>query len=187
MTRDADLGAILARARAGERAALDELFAATYSELRALARARLRAMPRVTVLDTVGLVHESYMRLAGAGRLQPQDRAHFMRYAARAMHSIIVDHARRRSAERRGGGQQRVELTTSVGDEDAAGAAEILRVHDAIEALAATDARAMEVVEMRYFGGMSEPEIAEALGVGERTVRRDWEKARVLLAEALEQ
>jgi RNA polymerase sigma factor (TIGR02999 family) len=183
---DADLGQLIERARAGDRGALDELFAATYGELRALARARLRSMPRLTVLDTVGLVNESYVRLAQSGRLQPNDRAHFMRYAARAMHSIVVDHARRRAAGRRGGEQQRVELTTNVGEGDPGAAAEILRVHEAIEEITAIDARAMEVVEMRYFGGMSEPEIAEALGIAERTVRRDWEKARLLLAEALE-
>lgn len=185
MAPEADLAAIIARAQSGDRAALDELFAATYDDLRAIARSRLRSAPRVTVLDTVALVNESYMRLRSAGRLRPQDRGHFVRYAARAMRSVIVDLVRQRAAERRGGDLVRVELTTGVGDGVPHAEAEILEVHEALDGLATLDARAAEVVEMRYFSGMSEVEIAEALGVTERTVRRDWTKARLLLAEAL--
>jgi RNA polymerase sigma factor (TIGR02999 family) len=183
---DGDLVQLIERAQAGERAALDELFAVTYADLHGLARARLRAAPRVTVLDTVALVNESYMRLIGAGRLRPQDRSHFVRYAARAMRSVIVDFVRRRATERRGGDLDRVQLTTGVSGTLPDGETEILKVHEALEGLAALDARAAEVVEMRYFSGMSEPEIANALGVTERTVRRDWAKARLLLAEALD-
>lgn len=186
MGGEADLGDLIERAQTGDRAALDDLFTATYGDLHALARARLRASPRVTVLDTVALVNESYMRLKGAGRLRPQDRSHFVRYAARAMRSVIVDFVRRRAAGRRGGDLERVQLTTSISGSVPAGEDEILKVHEALEDLAAMDARAAEVVEMRYFSGMSEPEIAAALGVTERTVRRDWAKARVLLAEALD-
>lgn len=186
MGTDADLVRLIERAQTGERSALDELFAITYSDLHGLARARLRAAPRVTVLDTVALVNEAYMRLIGAGRLRPQDRSHFIRYAARAMRSVIVDFVRRRAAERRGGDVDRVELTTDISGTLPDGEAEILKVHEALEGLAAMDARAAEVVEMRYFSGMSEAEIADALGVTERTVRRDWAKARVLLAEALD-
>lgn len=182
----ADLGQLIARAQAGDRGALEQIFAATYDDLKALARARLRASPRVTVLDTIGLVNESYLRLMHAGQLRPQDRAHFVRYAARAMRSVVVDFVRRRAAERRGGSQERVELTTGVIDTLPAGEAEILDVHEALGKLGSIDARAVEVVEMRYFAGMTEAEIAAALGVTERTVRRDWEKARLLLAEALE-
>jgi RNA polymerase sigma factor (TIGR02999 family) len=183
---DGDLVQLIERAQAGERAAFDELFAVTYADLNGLARARLRAAPRVTVLDTVALVNESYMRLIAAGRLRPQDRSHFVRYAARAMRSVIVDFVRRRAAERRGGDLDRVQLTTGISGTLPDGETEILKVHEALEGLAAMDARAAEVVEMRYFSGMSEPEIANALGVTERTVRRDWAKARVLLAEALD-
>jgi len=176
---------LLERAQAGDSSALDELFAATYNDLQTLARARLRASPPLTVLDTIGLVNESYVRLMKSGQLRPQDRAHFVRYAARAMRSVVVDYVRRRAAERRGGDRSRVELTTSVG-ESGAGEEEILRVHEALEELAAQDARAVEVVEMRYFAGMTDAEIAQSLGVAERTVRRDWTRARLLLAEALE-
>jgi RNA polymerase sigma factor (TIGR02999 family) len=187
MATDGDLALLIERARGGERAALDELFAATYADLHALARARLRAAPRVTVLDTVALVNESYMRLMAASRLRPENRNHFIRYAARAMRSVIVDFARRRAAERRGGDLARVQLTTSISGDLPASETEILKIHEALEDLATIDARAAEVVEMRYFCGMSEPEIAKALEVTERTVRRDWAKARVLLAEALDE
>ena len=183
---DTDIRQLIERAQSGDGSALDELFAETYEDLRRLARARLRAAPRVTVLDTVALVNESWMRLNQAGRLRPQDRAHFIRYAARAMRSVIVDHARRRIADRRGGDQTRIELTTSIASDTPAGESEILSVHEALEQLGASDARAAEVVQMRYFAGMSEADIATALGVTERTVRRDWTKARLLLAEALE-
>lgn len=186
MGREADLAQLIERARTGNRQALDELFAITYADLHALARARLRASPRVTILDTVALVNESYMRLVRTGQLRPQDRNHFVRYAARAMRSVIVDFVRRRAAERRGGDLDRVQLTTGISGTLPDGETEILKVHEALESLAAIDARAAEVVEMRYFSGMSEPEIARALNVTERTVRRDWAKARVLLAEALD-
>jgi RNA polymerase sigma factor (TIGR02999 family) len=182
---DSDFTALVERARQGDRAAVDELFAATYADLQALARARLRMAPRLTVLDTVGLVNESYMRLVQARQLRPQDRAHFVRYAARAMRSVVVDYVRKRRAERRGGDQVRVDLSTDVADQQHEGELEILKVHEALAELEATDPRAVEVVEMRYFAGMTEPEIAQALEVGERTVRRDWARAKVLLAEAL--
>ncbi len=176
---------LLRRAQRGDSEAADALFAATYRELRRLARARLRAGGRSTLLDTTSLVHESYLRFAGAKRLQLQDRLHFMRYAGRVMRSVIVDFARRRRAGRRGGGAPHVPLTLRTRDGVANGAEEILRVHEALEGLAKLDARMAQVVEMRYFGGMSEPEIAETLEVTDRTVRRDWEKARLWLADAL--
>ncbi len=181
-----DLGQLIERAQSGDSSALDELFSETYEDLRRLARARLRAAPRVTVLDTVALVNESWMRLSQAGRLRPQDRAHFIRYAAKAMRSVIVDYARRRITDRRGGDHTRIELTTSIADAGHAGESEIIGVHEALEQLGTVDARAAEIVQMRYFAGMSESDIATALGITERTVRRDWAKARLLLAEAME-
>jgi RNA polymerase sigma factor (TIGR02999 family) len=122
---------------------------------------------------------------ARSGRLRLEDRIHFMRWAGRVMRSVIVDFARHRKAERRGAGVDRVTLTTQIGPPDAAGREQILRVHDALDEIASLNARMAQVVEMRYFGGMTEPEIAEARGVTDRTVRRDWEKARLLLREAL--
>jgi RNA polymerase sigma factor (TIGR02999 family) len=135
------------------------------------------------LLDTTALVHEWYLRFVSARRVQLEDRAHFMRYAGRAMRSVIVDFARRRNAGRRGGAQDHITLRTDHGA--GAGEAEILRVHEALGALEKLDARMASVVELRYFGGLSEAEIAEALAVTERTVRRDWQKARLWLAESL--
>jgi len=169
----------------GDASSVDALFAAAYQELRKLARLRLRGGGRNTVLDTTSLVHESYLRLAGAGRLRVEDRTHFLRYAGCAMRSVIVDFVRQRQSGRRGGTVDRITLTTRAGAGMHAGERQILRVHEAIGELARFDARMAHVVEMRYFGGLTETEIAEALQVTDRTVRRDWEKARLWLSEAL--
>ncbi len=165
--------------------AVDALFSATYRELRQLARARLRSGGRNTLLDTTALVHESYLRLSRAGDVEFPDRPRFLVYAGRVMRSVIVDFARQRVAERRGGEAAHVTFTVQLADGGAAGEAEILRVHEALDELAKVDERMAKVVEMRYFGGLTEVEIAEALGVTDRTVRRDWEHARLFLAEAL--
>jgi RNA polymerase sigma factor (TIGR02999 family) len=170
----------------GDAEATERLFAATYPELRRLARMRLRAGGRQTLLDTTSLVQESYLRFAGAGQLRLDDRLHFLRWSAKVMRSIIVDFARRRAATRRGGDQIRVTWTPDLDRTQPASEEDIVRVHDALEELATVDARMAQVVEMRYFAGMRETEIAEALGVTDRTVRREWEKARLLLREALE-
>jgi RNA polymerase sigma factor (TIGR02999 family) len=180
----ANVTELLQRARVGDADAADALFAATYPDLRRLARARLRSGGRCTLLDTCSLVHESYVRFARAGRLELEDRLHFMRWAGRVMRSVIVDFARKRLSDRRGGGATPVTLTDGLAA-GPCGEAEILAVHEALRKLAEVDARMAQVVELRYFGGLTEPEIAEALGVTERTVRRDWEKARLLLREAL--
>jgi RNA polymerase sigma factor (TIGR02999 family) len=164
---------------------VDAVFAATYQELRKLARLRLRGGGRNTVLDTTSLVHESYLRLAAAGRLRIEDRIHFLRYAGCAMRSVVIDFVRQRQSARRGGAADRITLTTWAGVGVNAGEREILRVHEAITELNKYDARMAQVVEMRYFGGLTEAEIAEALEVTDRTVRRDWEKARLWLSEAL--
>ena len=185
MGNQLSLTELIHRAESGDAEAAEGLFAATYGELRKLARGRLRAGGRNTFLDTSSLVHESYLRFVGAGRLRLEDRVHFMRWAGRVMRSVIVDFARRRNAARRGGASARLTLTTQLDAEMPGGEQEILRVHDALDELASLDARLAQVVEMRYFGGMTELEIGEALGITERTVRRDWEKARLLLREAL--
>jgi RNA polymerase sigma factor (TIGR02999 family) len=165
----------------------DALFAATYRELRLLARARLRGGGRNTLLDTTALVHESYLRLSRAGELQFPDRPRFLVYASRVMRSIIVDMVRQRQTDRHGGGAVHVTLTGDVAD--AAGLpadeAHIVLVHEALLELAKVDERMAKVVEMRYFGGLNDLEIAQALQVTDRTVRRDWEQARLFLAEAL--
>lgn len=176
---------LIHRAREGDAAAAEALFAATYPELRRLARIRLKGRGHQTLLETASLVSELYLRFAAAERVRIEDRVHFMRWASRAMRSVIVDVARRRGARRRGGDASRVTLTTSVGAASD-GADEIVRVHEALEELARVEPRLAQVVEMRYFAGMTEAEVAQSLGITERTVRRDWEKARLLLRAALE-
>jgi RNA polymerase sigma factor (TIGR02999 family) len=177
---------LIHRAQDGDAAAFREVFDATYEELRVLARQRLARGGRGTLLDTTALVHESFLRFANAGRLAITDRQHFIKYASHVMRSVIVDLVRASRAERRGGNAAHVTLNTAVGNGVVEGEAEIMRVHEALEELGAADPRMVQVVEMRYFAGMTEPEIAAALGITDRTVRRDWEKARLLLAKALQ-
>ena len=176
---------LIEAARGGDGAARDELFAETYRELRSLARSRLRGGPRDALLDTTSLVHESYLRLIACERLEVRDRVHFLNYAGSAMRSVIVDCVRKWRAARHGGESFRTTLSSQVGESLQANEDEILRVHEALEDLAKFDARMVQVVEMRYFAGMSETEIADALSISDRTVRREWEKARLWLAQAL--
>ncbi len=137
------------------------------------------------MLDTHALLHESFLRLQQAGHTALKDREHFLAYAATTMRSIVVDHLRRRRAERRGGDVSVVTLNTVVADSLGTSEDEVLDVHDALDTLAQVEPRLVQVVEMRYFAGLSEVEIAAALGVTDRTVRRDWERARLLLSGML--
>jgi RNA polymerase sigma factor (TIGR02999 family) len=176
---------LLQRAHGGDEVARERLFAVAYEELRSQARAQLRGGGRNTLLNTTVLVHESYLRFLNAGQLTGAERGHFFSYAARVMRSVIVDFARQRQAERRGGDAVHISLNTQLGDNLSAGEDEVVRINDALEALQKLDERLVKVVEMRYFAGMTESEIADALEVTDRTVRRDWEKARLLLAASL--
>lgn len=182
-----DITVLLRAAGSGDRAAADQVVALLYRELHRLASSRLRRSGNVTLLDTTALVHESYLRMQRAGEIEFPDRKHFLGYAARVMHTVVIDLVRARQAERHGGAAEHITLNTAVGDAVAAPQRddEILRVHDALAELATLDARLAQVVEMRYFGGLLEAEIAEALGVTERTVQRDWQKARLFLSMAL--
>lgn len=183
----ADLDGLLQRVRDGVPGAQDELFAAAYPELRQLAHTRLRDGGRGTVLQTTSLVHETFLRLVGGSQLAPEHRRAFFAYASQVMRSVIIDVARERLAERRGGDQQRLTLDTAVADGVAAAdKGDLLDVHEALQRLAEAEPRLAQVVEMRYFGGYAEAEVAEALGLTERTVRRDWDKARRLLAALLQ-
>jgi RNA polymerase sigma factor (TIGR02999 family) len=177
--------ALLARVRQGDPQALNALFQSLYPELRRLARRRLRSQTPITLLDTGALVHEAFERLSRLDRLSLQDRAHFLAYAATAMRSIAIDAARQRLAQRRGGAERHVTLTPEL-DELLAqaadpGAPDVMRLHEALQALAQIEPRLERVVEMRYFGGLTHAEIATALGLGQRTVERDWERARLVL------
>jgi len=180
-----DISDLIVRTNAGEPGARDKLFACAYAELRKLARSRLRDGGRNTVLDTTALVHETYLRFLNSGQLRSDDRRAFFAYASRVMRSVIIDAVRERQAERRGGDLDRLTLNTQLLDKLPAGEDELLQVHEALEALAQAEPRLAKVVEMRYFGGYSEQEIAEALELTDRTVRRDWDKARLLLGAML--
>src|SRR5262245_21676468 len=176
---------LLERAREGDLAAHNALFAAAYGQLKHLARARLRDGGHNTVLDTTSLVHESYLRFLNSDQLRAADRRAFFAYASQVMRSVIVDGVRARLAERRGGDVKHFSLTTQIGDGIALDEEAIVRVHEALEALEAAEPRLAKVAEMRYFGGYSEQEIAATLDVTVRTVRRDWGKARLLLEQYL--
>ncbi len=180
-----DITVLIQQAQAGDADAAAQLFEQLYPDLRRVARARLAGHQRNTLLDTTALVHECFLKLHQAQRLQNADRRHFMAYASRAMRSVIVDFARERLAERRGGGQEHVPIDTTMAERIGNAEDEILDVHAALEQLAAVEPRLAQVVEMRYFGGLTEVEIGEALGLTERTVRRDWNKARLLLLALL--
>jgi len=180
-----DITMLLARARAGEQEALDGVFSALYPELRRIARARLGGHVRRGEVQTTVLVHECYLKVLAAERLTPADRAHFLAYAARVMRSVIVDTVRAARRERRGGDALHVTLATEIGEQLAVAEDEILDIDAALDELARLEPRLAQVVTMRYFAGMKDAEIADALGVTDRTVRRDWEKARLLLAAAL--
>jgi len=158
---------------------------ALYDDLRRLARSELRRHQTITFLDATSLVHESYLRLVGNGQLRHDQRGEFMAYMARVMRSVIVDFVRAKAADKRGGQQAHVPLDTELSELLPAADAEVLHVHEALKVLAAADPRMGDIVEMHYFGGMTEPEIDAVLKVSERTVRREWEKARLLLAVAL--
>jgi RNA polymerase sigma factor (TIGR02999 family) len=180
-----NLTALLERMHAGDGNARDELFAAAYRELHRLAHARLRDGGRNTVLDTTALVHESYLRLVSAGELRAEDRRAFFAYASKVMRSVIVNFAEERRSQKRGGDMLSLTLSTELADSLGKDEEVVLRVHEAIAVVEQADPRSAKVVEMRFFGGYSEAEIAEALGVTERTVQRDWEKARLMLMGAL--
>jgi len=159
------------------------LFPQLYDELRSLAHDQVRRSS--SGLNTTTLVHESFVRLADSGRLKIEDRQHFLAYACTVMRSIVVDFARTNLAQKRGGGIAPLTLNTDIVNSSVASDAEVLRIHEALEELATLDARLARVVEMRYFGGLSDVEIASALGLTTRTVQRDWEKARMLLRSLL--
>lgn len=162
-----------------------QVFPELYNELRRLARSRLASGGRNVLLDTTALVHESFLRLHGAGRVGLADKDHFLAYAATTMRTVVIDFLRRKGSEKRGGDVEHITLDTALGEVLGAKDDEILDVHEALQSLAKVDERLVKVVEMRYFAGLTDEEISRALDISERTVRRDWERARLLLAEML--
>jgi RNA polymerase sigma factor (TIGR02999 family) len=179
--RTGEVTRLLRAAREGDASAIDRVVPLVYEDLRRVARRQLgRGFGPQSVRPTE-LVHEAYVKLSIGGAEAAVDRAHFLAIAARAMRQVLVDEARHRQAAKRGGGWKRATLSGGhwVADFDLD---ELLTLNDALDQL---DPRQRQVVECRFFGGMDEREIAEALGITERTVRRDWVKARAWLYRAL--
>ncbi|MEM6647129.1 MAG: ECF-type sigma factor [Bacteroidota bacterium] len=178
--------ALLIDTRGGSPEAVNALFGVVYDELQRLARSKLRAERSNHTLNTSALVHEVYLRLIDQTQLDLRDRARFFALAARCMRFVLVDYARRRSAQKRGGGEHRLTL-----DEHHAVSAEqpelLLSMDAALERLMARNERMGQVVECRFFAGLTVPETADALGVSKRTVESDWTRAKVYLSRFLEQ
>jgi len=175
---------LLVASRGGDRAALDRIFPLVYDHLRAVARAQLRRERAGHTLSTTALVHEAYFKLAGPARLDARDRAHFLGVAARAMRQVLVSHARRVRSGKRGGGSAHLDLdAVELAVDERADA--LVALDEALVRLAEFGPRLAQVVELRFFGGLSEEETAEALDLTARTVRRDWVKARAWLHTAL--
>ncbi|NNM32340.1 MAG: sigma-70 family RNA polymerase sigma factor [Gemmatimonadetes bacterium] len=173
---------ILIRSRDRDESARDALFARLYDELARVARRQLAG--RGATLETAGLINETYLRVVDQKQVDWEDRSHFFAYAARAMRHVLVDRARRRGAQKRGGGQRPVTFTERVVEPEME-VDSILEVDEALDELSRTDSRLARMVELRFFGGLTEEEAAEVLGVSARTVRRDWFKAKAFLHEAL--
>jgi len=178
---------LLEELKSGDRGALDELFALLYKELKDLAGRHRRRWHGNHTLDTTALLHESYVKLVGRSTIDVESRAHFLALAARAMRHILCDYARERGARKRGGGLERLPLDALEGrargpivfTEDQSNT--LLALDEALGRLARIDPRQGEVVECRFFGGLTIEETAAALGVSPRTVKRDWAMAQAWL------
>ena len=167
----------------GDHAALDQLIPLVYDELRRLARGYMRREKQGHTLQTSALIHEAYLRLVDQKNVQLQNRAQFFGFASHLMRRILVDHARSRSRIKRGGGAQMVSLAEqAVISNDVA---EVIAVDDALKNLAEMDPRKAQIVEMKFFGGLTNEEIAEVLRVTTRTVEREWRKAKAWLHRAI--
>jgi RNA polymerase sigma factor (TIGR02999 family) len=174
-----DITQLFASARsssAGQQALFDRL----YPEIKAMAKSRVRRSGNLNTLDTTALTHESYLKLIEGGQLSPNSRGEFFAYVGRVMRSIVVDYARAQGTAKRGGGVDCVTLDTLIAD-SALAEVPLEALDSALDALKAMDERLYHIVEMRFFAGLTMDEIAVTLAVSERTIKRDWQKARVLL------
>ena len=178
------ISSLIAGAEAGDRSAADTLFATLYSELHRLARGHLARSAGDLTLGTTTLLHEAYLDMAGRGTTIFPDRGRFMAYAARAMRGLIIDYARQRKAQKRGGQFEIASLDADVVD-GSSDHSELARISDALDALATIDPQLVQVVDLKFFCGLSFAEIATLWGQSERTVQRHWEKARIYLHNAL--
>lgn len=176
---------LLAAVGRGEDDAMDQLLPLIYDELRGAARRQLRRCRPGQTLNTTALVHEAYVKLVGKTRGAWQDRRHFVAVAAMAMRQILVDYARRRTALRRGGENKQVLLDEAQLGTVEPRAIEVLALDEALTSLSSLNERLSRLVELRFFGGLSVEETADVLEVSERTVKRDWRKARAFLYQTL--
>jgi RNA polymerase sigma factor (TIGR02999 family) len=178
-------GTVLTDLRSGSRESLDRLVPVLYQELRAIARQRLASQPPGATLQTTALVHEAWLKIVDQSEASVRDRAHFLALASLAMRHLLIDRAKSKASRRRGGERWHVTF-----DEELIGADDqpeaLLQLDEALNQLAELEPRLARVVECRFFGGLTEDEIAEALGTNVRTVQRDWVKARVVLRRMLE-
>jgi RNA polymerase sigma factor (TIGR02999 family) len=181
---DANVTELLQAWQQGDRGALERLLPLVYDELRRVARARLRQERPGHTLQATALVHEAYLRLIGPGEATPDNRAQLFGMAARLMREILVDHARRKNARKRGSAATKVSLHDAVAAPEIA-IVDLLALDEALIELAARDARACQVVELRFFAGLTIDEVAEALHVSTATVERDWTVAKAWLHQRL--
>lgn len=180
----AEVTMLLRQAREGDEAAAGKLYELVYADLRHIAQRHLRGGRDAAAPHTTSLVHEAYLRLARPEANDFKDRVHFFAVASRAMRQLLIDHARKRHAGKRGGGEIAIELSAvEIAGNDRSN--ELLAVDEALKRLEAFDPRLAQVVEWRFFGGLTELEIAGALGMSERTVKRDWRRARAFLQREL--
>lgn len=179
-----EITTLLAAAGAGDRGASDRLFEAVYAELRRIARRQRAAAAPSATLSTTALVHEAYLKLSGEARWTVEDRRHFFALAARAMRHVLVDHVRRRGRLKRGGGALALDLEA---EEIAAPdrGEELVALDEALDRLESVEPELAQLVEWRFFAGLSVEEIAELVGVSDRTVKRRWRSARAFLYQDL--
>ena len=177
---------LLHSARVGDMGASNQLFELVYAELKRMAHGRLYRSRGAGEFDTTALVHESYLRLSKRGQLLPADRAAFFCYVGRVMRNVVVDHVRERLAQKRGGNEVFVTLTTGV-EGESFDDERLLAVNSALDALERVAPDFHQLVEMRYFAGLSVREVAELRGVSPRTIDREWEKARAFLHQLMDE
>jgi RNA polymerase sigma factor (TIGR02999 family) len=181
---ESTLSTLFARAAQGNATASEQLFQALYSELHRLAERELRRNGGAMTLGATTLLHEAYLNISGREAVSFPDRARFMSYAARAMRGLIIDYVRNRQAQKRGGCFEITALNTDIAD-NVSDPVQLTRVGDSLDELAKVDPALAQVVDLKFFCGFSFAEIGALRGVSERTVQRDWEKARIYLHQAL--
>ena len=175
---------LLRHVDAGDRSTVDRLFAAVYQQLRNLAGQFFRREPEGNTLQPTALVHEAYLKLVGQTRVDWQGRAHFLAIAAQAMRQILVDHARRHGAAKRGGNRHRIALDDNLVIESNRDV-DLLALEDALTKLTKLDPRQAQMIELRFFGGLSIAEVAKVMGISKRSVEREWTMVRAWLRREL--